>query len=550
MEFAVQEEKKEATESRPTADGVVPQLEAAGVTFGDLETAIKVLNAVAKLTPGKAKQKKGKRANNHKRKEGCDGKSNGVTAAAEREDEKEDPGVASYKHSNLRPFRKALAGCLALHQRTMYQGQSEEEYYQQRIEQRTLKRQRIAERDMQKNYIATTQLRKGRVERLRALQQDAESEERDRDRIMALMIPDGHVDTTRESTAGGATKMLTENGSGESSSSGANKQEEKDEPCKLPLLRSCYVCKIRYRELHSFYDQLCPPCAALNWTKRLQTADLTGRVAVVTGSRVKIGYQVCLKLLRAGGTVVATTRFPNAAVAAYRQETDFDAFRDRLHVYGLDLRDVAGLEAFVRFLKQRYTDTGIDVLINNACQTIRRPAGYYRPLLEREQQLWQQADSTHQSVLQKCREFEQVRRRIVVDHNTHQQDAPDLQLLPEPVEHQQQDSKPPAVETKANGGQAVAKLVSESVTAPFETTGLSHSAAMSQMIILPEDVGVNDDILPPGLSDVNGQQLDLRKTNSWLLKMEEVSTPELMETFFVNGTYLFAIPCCFLASLH
>ena len=77
--------------------------------------------------------------------------------------------------------------------------------------------------------------------------------------------------------------------------------------------------------------------------------------------------------------------------------------------------------------------------------------------------------------------------------------------------------------------------------APFETTGLSHSAAMSQMIILPEDVGVNDDILPPGISDVNGQQLDLRKQNSWLLKMEEVSTPELMECMFVNAIAPFVL---------
>eukprot|EP00978_Attheya_sp_CCMP212_P017701 scaffold47461_cov45-Attheya_sp.AAC.2 len=50
--------------------------------------------------------------------------------------------------------------------------------------------------------------------------------------------------------------------------------------------------------------------------------------------------------------------------------------------------------------------------------------------------------------------------------------------------------------------------------APFDATGVSHSAAMSQMVILPEDVGVSSDILPPGLSDINGHQLDLRNTNS------------------------------------
>lgn len=79
---------------------------------------------------------------------------------------------------------------------------------------------------------------------------------------------------------------------------------------KLAFDRSCYTCKSRYRVLHHFYDQLCPDCAALNWRKRTQTATLEGRVAVVTGGRVKIGFQVVLKLLRAGAKVVVTSRFP------------------------------------------------------------------------------------------------------------------------------------------------------------------------------------------------------------------------------------------------
>ena len=76
---------------------------------------------------------------------------------------------------------------------------------------------------------------------------------------------------------------------------------------------------------------------------------------------------------------------------------------------------------------------------------------------------------------------------------------------------------------------------------PFETNGMSHSAASSQMIMCPEDVGVDDSILPEGLSDVNGQQIDLRKTNSWLLKMDQVSTPELMECMFVNAIAPFVL---------
>ena len=85
---------------------------------------------------------------------------------------------------------------------------------------------------------------------------------------------------------------------------------------------------------------------------------------MVTGSRVKIGYQTCLKLLRAGCTVIATSRFPNAACLNYTKEEDFEDFRSRLHVYGLDLRDVAGVEAFTAFIKLDYKR--VDILINNA----------------------------------------------------------------------------------------------------------------------------------------------------------------------------------------
>ena len=469
----------------------VPQLNA--ITQADLETAIRVLNAVARLDP---------KCNEH------------------------EDGLDLYKQTNLRPFRKALASCLELHQKTMFQGKSELEHYEQRKQERSLKRQKASERFHQKNYIASTTLRKGRVERLEKLMNNAKQEEEAQ--LLRRLIPDGHVDEASPS-------LLLENGDNATSSSSL--------PAKL---RSCYVCKVRYRDLHHFYDQLCPTCAPLNWEKRHQTADLTGKVAVVTGARVKIGFQACLKLLRAGATVVAATRFPNAAVQAYRREPDFASFQRRLHIYGLDLRDITGLEAFTRFLKLKYSN-GIDILINNACQTVRRPRGYYVPMMEKEQTLWTESDDIHKSILDGCVEFERVRRRLVVnqkrDHTNAQlleakDSAPMIQMVMDKNTTITVEESP-----ASNHGQVVVvnTVREEDETSPFETTGISHSVAMSQMVILPEDVGVSDSVLPPGLSDVNGQQLDLRTTNSWLLKMGEVSTPEIMECMFINAIAPFVL---------
>jgi NAD(P)-dependent dehydrogenase (short-subunit alcohol dehydrogenase family) len=168
-------------------------------------------------------------------------------------------------------------------------------------------------------------------------------------------------------------------------STAASLPEPASEPASASDLkdpRACYVCKSDYRRVHSFYDSLCPPCAELNWQKRHQRADLSGRVALVTGARIKIGYQAALMLLRAGARVVATTRFPVDAAQRYAREPDFDSWRDRLTLEQIDLRDVPGVERLARHLGD--TLPSLDLLINNAAQTVRRPPAFYRTLVERE----------------------------------------------------------------------------------------------------------------------------------------------------------------------
>src|SRR5512138_3770798 len=133
----------------------------------------------------------------------------------------------------------------------------------------------------------------------------------------------------------------------------------------------CYVCKEKYTDIHHFYDQLCPSCGELNYRKRTELADLRGRVALLTGGRVKIGYQAGLKLLRCGAHLIVTTRFPRDSAARYAAEPDFKDWGHRLEVFGLDLRHTPSVEAFCRHLLT--THSRLDFIINNACQTVRRP---------------------------------------------------------------------------------------------------------------------------------------------------------------------------------
>jgi hypothetical protein len=190
-----------------------------------------------------------------------------------------------------------------------------------------------------------------------------------------------------------------------------------------------------------------------------------------------------------------------------------------------------------------YCDCGIDILVNNACQTVRRPTAYYLPVCQKEEALWRQGDDTHKGILVGCVEFERVRRRLLLEHkHGHQGNSRALEsggtigLLGN-------DDSSAKKDREADKGSESALVVTvtdgstpaTTTTAPFETTGISHSAAMSQMVLLPEDAGVSDAVLPAGVTDINGQQLDLRKNNSWLLKMEQVSTPEVMECMFINA---------------
>jgi len=144
----------------------------------------------------------------------------------------------------------------------------------------------------------------------------------------------------------------------------------------------CYVCKRKYTTVHAFYDQMCQSCGDFNLRKRTESADLHGRVALLTGGRVKIGYQAGLKLLRAGAELIVTTRFPRDSAARYAVESDFEEWQDRLEIFGLDLRHTPSVEAFCEHLLR--TRTQLDFIINNACQTVRRPPDFYRHMMEGE----------------------------------------------------------------------------------------------------------------------------------------------------------------------
>ncbi|HEX4868662.1 MAG TPA: SDR family oxidoreductase [Acidimicrobiales bacterium] len=258
----------------------------------------------------------------------------------------------------------------------------------------------------------------------------------------------------------------------------------------------CYVCKQHYTQVHHFYDQLCPPCAELNFAKRTQTADLRGRVALLTGGRVKIGYQAGIKLLRAGASLIVTTRFPRDAALRYAVEPDFAEWGDRLEVYGLDLRHTPSVEAFCHHVATAYDR--LDFIVNNACQTVRRPAEFYKHMLD--------------------------------------------------LETAALGSMPPAARALLGGvdGLRQAELLADEgpvlvAQAVGVLAAVVPSAELSQVELLPEDAPGQGHLFPAGRLDQDLQQVDLRDRNSWRLTLSEVSSVELLETQLVNAVAPFVL---------
>ncbi|MFA8298794.1 MAG: SDR family NAD(P)-dependent oxidoreductase [Hyphomicrobiales bacterium] len=163
--------------------------------------------------------------------------------------------------------------------------------------------------------------------------------------------------------------------------------KEKTTYTQLNTSKTCYCCYKEYTLLHSFYNKLCPDCAEENYHRRFIDADLKGRNVILTGGRVKVGFATALKLLRSNANLMLTTRFPGIALDSFKKEKDYNEWKDRLKVYGLDLRNLKAVSDFIEYYKS--THTHLDILINNAAQTIKYDEKYYSPLINQEQKLLQ-----------------------------------------------------------------------------------------------------------------------------------------------------------------
>ena len=243
-------------------------------------------------------------------------------------------------------------------------------------------------------------------------------------------------------------------------------ENDKKQP-RIHVSFVCYICKKSLKE--SFKDVFCPACKLLNEQMKMIRVDLTGRYAVVTGARIKIGFVTALRLLRNGCFVVASSRFPADALVRFRAEDDFDEWKSRLKIARLDLENLASIEEFLAFVKSSVPH--LDILINNAAQTIYRPAKFYEKLTNDESNLLEKFE-THTEA-----------KSILVNTSNNR------------------------LTTRSDS-----KSLKWSINANDEACHF-----------------------PVGLIDDHGQQLDLRPRNSWTYNLDEVPLKELLQVLTVNS---------------
>lgn len=240
---------------------------------------------------------------------------------------------------------------------------------------------------------------------------------------------------------------------------------------------------------------LCPSCTTLNAQKRSQTYPMNDMTAVVTGGRTKIGYQTALKLLRCGATVIITTRFPLVAASKYRNEPDSSEWWDRLRVYALDLRDLGSVLRFAEVVKDVVGSGGLDILVNNAAQTIWRPAEWYEGLVKEEKRL------------------------------AHEGDVGLLRVWMQGLALEVDD---------ASGGTSKSSLALVRSSLPVASTAIRSQLSLVGDTMIHHDSGTLL-LFPPLLTDAHGDQLDLRTQTTWTCTITQTPPLEIIETNIINA---------------
>ncbi len=287
--------------------------------------------------------------------------------------------------------------------------------------------------------------------------------------------------------------------------------------------RACYTCKRRYHQVHAFYHQLCPPCAELNWSRREARADLSGRRALLTGGRAKIGMYIALRLLRDGAHTTITTRFPQDAVRRFSAMPDSAEWIHRLRIVGIDLRDPQQVIALADSVAEQGP---LDILINNAAQTVRRSPGSYAHLVAAEAGPLPAGSLTSGAGPDVVLLGRTDRAHVPVLTGLPHQDPGAQRRVPHASESTMLLAAGDRMEAFGGGGEPAGRTWSA-----HELTALALTSGSASL----------DRVAAQTAIDAGGLVPDLDAVNSWTRRVHEVDALELLEVQLCNITAPFIL---------
>ena len=292
------------------------------------------------------------------------------------------------------------------------------------------------------------------------------------------------------------------------------KQKEEEQKEKY-IYRTCYICKqkLGIDNINKFYGNLCKKCGDYNYSFRTMELDFKSRIAVVTGGRVKIGYYIVTKLLSYGCKVITTSRFPNDALIKFKEDPDYDIWKNNLIIYPIDFRIFQSTVKFVNYLKDNFTH--IDFLINNAAQTVRRNTEYYEYLLPIELKKLKKEDD--KKIIKN--DYLELKKNVSEDLIREKSDS---------LSEEQKNELTKKYEQKEILNSLAALIKNKD---PNKEEILPLSVIASQIKIMEENEQSKIYIM-----GADGQPYDFSKgKNSWNLELDEISFQEFTEVQIINA---------------
>ena len=345
------------------------------------------------------------------------------------------------------------------------------------------------------------------------------AEEKEKDNKNKLLLTKGEPEEQRDITEDDVLIEDTKDVENRSLLKKKRKKEKEDETKEKYVYKSCYICKqkLGLDNINKFYGSLCTKCGDYNYSFRTMKLDFSGRIAIVTGGRIKIGYYIVTKLLSYGCKVITTSRFPKDALFKFKEDPEYDLWKNNLIIYPIDFRIIQSTMNFVKYIQKNYSH--VDFLINNAAQTVRRTTDYYEYLMPIEVKKLLEEDN--EKIIKN--DYLSIQKQISEDFEKNKNESEKKENIVK-IDIQKESERKQIINS-------LVSLVNQNKDNNEKDEFIPLSVIASQIKIMEEK-----DQPKVCIMGGDGQPYDFSKgKNSWNFELDEIPLEEFIEVQIINA---------------